>query len=76
VEPTFRATTTSANSRRVPRKKGNHTEHSTSVKVNASNSLNNDPNEWPTTVPNNTPLPNGHMAELLGSASHEYGTIH
>jgi len=72
VESTFRATTTRVNSRRVPRKRSNHTERGTSAEVNESNSLND---EQPTTVPNDTPLPNGHPADVLGSASHESGTI-
>jgi len=62
--------------RRAQRNNGNQQEHGTSAEVNGFIVLEHDPDERPTTVPSDSPLPNGHEPVTFGSASHESGTSH
>jgi len=74
VVSTLHTTTALVNMRRAQCKKGNLTEHGTNAEVNGSVTFDHDPDKWPTTVLHDTTLPNGHVSEIFGSASHESGT--
>jgi len=73
VGSTSHTTTTRTNAWRAQSKKGNHTEKGIHAKVNGSISLDHDPDERPTTGPNDSTLPNGHSPDVFGSTSHECG---
>jgi len=70
VESTSHTTITCANARRAQRNKGNLTEQGACAEVNGSITLDHDPDERLTTVPHDTTLPNSHVSEVFGSASH------